>query len=223
MLAANGLSVDPIQALLTERIEQGRESLGYVCGIEDTGSPRLISVGQSDAENGRPLDGDSVFEIGSITKVFTALLVADMTLRGEVALTDPVAEYLPPKGRPRAFDGKDITLLDLATYTSGLPLMPGSFKPADPANPYADYSAAQLYEFVSGFAPLYYPGSHYEYANVGFGLLGHALALPAAHSYEELVVSRICAPLGLNDTCITLTPGMRQRLVPGHDYGLAES
>jgi D-alanyl-D-alanine-carboxypeptidase/D-alanyl-D-alanine-endopeptidase len=220
MLAENGPSADQIRALLTGQIEEGRDSLGYVCGIEDTGGPRLISVGQSDAGDGRPFDGDSVFEIGSITKVFTALLLADMTRRGEVALTDPVAKYLPPEGRPRAFDGKDITLLDLATYTSGLPRMPGNFRPADRENPYADYSVAQLHEFVSTFAPLYYPGSHYEYANLGFGLLGHALTLRAGRSYEDLVVSRICAPLGLNDTRITLTPDMRRRLVPGHDTTL---
>jgi serine-type D-Ala-D-Ala carboxypeptidase/endopeptidase len=212
-----GPSSEAVRAVLANQIDPGRQSLGYVAGIIDADGRRLITVGTSDAPDGRALDGDSVFEIGSITKVFTALLLVDMVQRGEVALDDPVAKYLPPEGRPRAFDGKPMSLLDLATYTSGLPRMPGNFHPADEKNPYADYTIAQLYQFVSGYTPLYYPGSHYEYANLGFGLLGQALALRAGRSYEELVVSRICTPLGLDDTRITLTEGMRQRLVPGHD------
>jgi len=216
----NGPSSESIRDILATQIDPGRESLGYVAGIIDAGGRRLIAVGQSDAPDGRLLDGDSVFEIGSITKVFTSLLLVDMAQRGEVALDDPVAKYLPPEGRPRAFDGKPITLLDLATYTSGLPRSPGNFHPGDEKNPYADYTVAQLYQFLAEFSPLYYPGSHYEYANLGFGLLGHALALRAGRGYEELVVSRICAPLGMDDTRITLTPDMRQRLVPGHDFDL---
>jgi D-alanyl-D-alanine-carboxypeptidase/D-alanyl-D-alanine-endopeptidase len=213
-------SSDTIRDLLSAEVDPGRESLGYVAAVVDAGAWRLITAGQSGADDGRALGGDSVFEIGSITKVFTALLLADMVQRGEVALDDPVAKYLPPEGRPHAFDGKPMSLLDLATYTSGLPRMPDNFQPANKANPYADYTVAQLYQFISGFAPLYFPGSHYEYANLGFGLLGHALALRAGRSYEELVVARICTPLELDDTRITLTPDMQRRLVPGHDTGL---
>jgi serine-type D-Ala-D-Ala carboxypeptidase/endopeptidase len=220
MAGPKGPSSDVIRAVLENQIDPGRQSLGYVAGIIDPDGRRLITVGKSDAPDGRALDGDSVFEIGSITKVFTALLLADMVQRGEVALDDPVGKYLPPEGRPRDFDGKPMSLLDLATYTSGLPRMPGNFHPADESNPYADYTVTELYQFVSEYTPQYYPGSHYEYANLGFALLGQALALRAGRSYEELVVSRICTPLGLDDTRITLTEGMRQRLVPGHDMDL---
>jgi serine-type D-Ala-D-Ala carboxypeptidase/endopeptidase len=112
-----GPSSEAIRAILGNQIDPGRQSLGYVAGIIDADGRRMITAGQSDAQDGRALDGDSVFEIGSITKVFTALLLADMVQRGEVALDDPVAKYLPPEGRPRAFDGKPISLLDLATLT----------------------------------------------------------------------------------------------------------
>ena len=78
----------------------------------------------------------------------------------------------------------------------------------------------QLYKFLSEYTPRYYPGSHYEYANLGFGLLGHVLSLRAGRGYEELVVSRICEPLGLNDTRITLTTAMDERLAQGHDASL---
>ena len=213
---------DAVRALLTEHVGPGGDSLGYVAGVIGANGTVLVVAGQSGGVDGRPLDGASVFEIGSITKLFTALLLADMAARGEVALTDPVANYLPVEGRPRPFNGQPITLLDLATYTSGLPRMPGNFRPRDRGNPYADYTVAQLYEALSTPPPRFAPGSHYEYSNLGFGLLGHALALRAGRSYEELVVSRICDPLGLDDTRVTLTPGMRQRLVPGHDAALHE-
>jgi D-alanyl-D-alanine-carboxypeptidase/D-alanyl-D-alanine-endopeptidase len=199
--------------LLSAHVDAG-DSRGYVAIIvASNGAAAHLSAGHA----AQVFDGDSVFEIGSITKVFTALLLADMVARNEVGLDDPVSRFLPPKGRPRAFEGREISLLDLATYTSGLPRMPGNFHPSDPANPYADYSVAQLDAFISGYEPHFSPGTHYEYANLGFGLLGHALALCAGRSFEELVLEQICAPLGMADTRITLTPAMAARLVPGHD------
>jgi len=215
-----GPSSDTIRALLAERIDIRRDSVGYVALIRDANGTRLVTYGTAGEQKSRALDGDTVFEIGSITKVFTALLLADMVVRGEVALTDPVAKYLPPEGQPKALDNRGISLLDLATYTSGLPDLPTNLHPQDNANPFAEYSVQQLYKFLSEYTPRYYPGSHYEYANLGFGLLGHVLSLRASRSYEELVVSRICEPLGLNDTRITLTSAMHERLAQGHDPSL---
>ena len=215
-------SSETIRTLLAEYTGPHRESLGYVAGIADAGGHRVISVGASGAADNRALDGDSVFEIGSITKVFTALLMADMAQRGEVAFDDPVAKYLPPEGRPQPYKDRAITLIDLATHTSSLPRLPPNLEPKDPANPYAGYTAAQLYAFLSSYTPQFQPGASFifEYSNLGFGLLGHALALRAGRPFEDLLVERICTPLGLDDTRITLTPGMRERLAPGHDPGL---
>ena len=210
-----------IAAILKERVDVGRETLGVVAASLD-GDRRSVTVyGQSDSANNRPLDGDTVFEIGSITKVFTALLFADMVLRGEVAPDDPAAKFLPGSVRMPEFEGAPITLLDLATYTSGLPRMPSNFAPKDSKNPYIDYTAERLYDYLSNHKLGFKPGKHYEYANLGFGLLGHVLELRAGRSYEELVVSRICAPLGKDDTRITLTDSMQQRLARGHNMGLA--
>lgn len=209
-----------IRALLAEHVDIGRDSVGYVALVRDADGPRLVTCGAAGGGKSRKLDGDTIFEIGSITKVFTALLLMDMVVRGKVALTDPVAKYLPPAGRPQAFDGKPLTLLDLVTYTSGLPRMPTNFHPRDEANPFADYTVRQLYTFLHDYTPRYDPGSHYEYANLGFGLLGHVLSLRAGRSYEELVVASICDPLGLNDTRISLTPAMWSRAAEGHDTSL---
>ena len=160
-------------------MDVGRETLGVVAAFLD-GDRRSVTVyGQSGSPNNRPLDGDTVFEIGSITKVFTALLFADMVLRGEVAPDDPAAKFLPASVKMPDFEGAPITLLDLATYTSGLPRMPSNFAPKDPKNPYIDYTAERLYDYLSNHKLGFKPGKHYEYANLGFGLLGHILELRA--------------------------------------------
>jgi CubicO group peptidase (beta-lactamase class C family) len=209
-----------LRAFLTVQLATGKASRGYVAALRGSDGVARVAVGSADAGDARPLDGRSIFEIGSITKVFTALLLADMVRSGEVAYSDPVAKFLPPEGRPLMFDEQPITLIDLVTYTSGLPRLPDNLDPSDLVNPYAKYGVAQLYAFLSGTSPLYYPGAQYEYANLGFGLLGHALALRAGRSYEELIVARICAKLGLDDTRITLSPEQRGRLVQGHDAAL---
>jgi serine-type D-Ala-D-Ala carboxypeptidase/endopeptidase len=212
---------ESIPAILRDRVDVGRESLGLVAAFLDGDRRSVFTHGQSGSENDRPLDGDTVFEIGSITKVFTALLFADMVLRGEVAPYDPASKFLPAGVKLQDYEGAPITLLDLATYTSGLPRMPSNFAPKDPHNPYIDYTAERLYDYLANHQLGYRPGTHYEYANLGFGLLGHVLELRANKSYEELVVSRICAPLGMDDTRMTLSESMRQRLARGHNAGLA--
>jgi CubicO group peptidase (beta-lactamase class C family) len=211
---------EDISALLKERVDVGRESTGLVAVVLDGGRRIDAAYGRSDAADNRALDADTVFEIGSITKVFTALLLADMIVRGEVAADDPVAKFLPDIVKVPYFESTPITLLDLATYNSGLPRMPSNFKPRNAANPYADYSVEQLYDFVSNYKLRFRPGTHYEYANLGFGLLGHALALRAGMSYEELVISRICAPLGMESTRIALSSSMQVRLARGHNASL---
>jgi len=188
---------------------------GIVASSFDSSRQNIATYGRSGSANDHPLDGDTVFEIGSITKVFTALLLAEMVTRGEVALDDPVAKYLPDSVKMPTRSGKQITLLDLATYTSGLPRLPDGISNTSD-NPYANYTVEQLYAFLSGHSLGFDPGTHYEYANLGFGLLGHALALRANQSYEDLVLSRVCTPLGLADTRISLTASMRERLAQGH-------
>lgn len=202
-----------IRAMVQGSVGKDRESTGIVAVISDGAGSRLFAYGASGTADNRKLDGDTVFEIASITKVLTALILSDMVERGEVAMADPVAKYLPASVKVPEYQGQPITLLDLATYTSGLPIMPDNF--TGPG-----YTVEQLYAFLSGYTLKYPPGTHYEYANVGFGLLGHALARRAGKSYEALLVARICDPLGLRSTRIIPTEGMRSRLAQGHDRRL---
>ncbi len=203
-----------LRAILQDRINTKR-AVGIVAATLDHGQSRIFTAGASGAP-GASLDGNTVFEIGSITKVFTASLLADMVARGEVQLDDPVAKYLPKSVRVPSRNGRQITLLDLATQSSGLPRLPNNLAPADSTNPYADYTVDQLYAFLSSYELPRDIGVQYEYSNLGVGLLGHALALRAGKSYEDLLTERILRPLGMNDTRIVLSSAMKSRLAPGH-------
>jgi serine-type D-Ala-D-Ala carboxypeptidase/endopeptidase len=209
-----------IRHILAERIDGERRGVGMVVGVTTPEGRRVISHGVLDQGDARPLDGDTVFEIGSVGKVFTALLLADMVQRGEVALDDPIAKYVPPDVKVPQHGGRDITLLDLATHTSGLPRLPTNFAPRDPTNPYADYSVAQLYSFLSGHELTREIGVQYAYSNLGYGLLGNVLARRAGLDYEALVKSRIAVPLGLNSTAMTLPSSLAARHAVGHNEAL---
>jgi D-alanyl-D-alanine-carboxypeptidase/D-alanyl-D-alanine-endopeptidase len=206
-----------IRRILAERIDRERRGVGIVVGVITPEGRRVISHGGFAHGDPRHLDGDTVFEIGSVGKVFTALLLADMVQRSEVALDDPIATYLPPDVKVPQQAGRAITLIDLATHTSALPRMPWNFAPRDPANPYADYSVEQLYGFLSGHTLTRDIGVHYAYSNLGYGLLGNLLQRRAGADYETLVKSRISVPLGLNSTVVTLPASLLAKAAIGHN------
>jgi D-alanyl-D-alanine-carboxypeptidase/D-alanyl-D-alanine-endopeptidase len=210
-----------IRDVLIKRIDTDKQGIGIVAGVIDAKGRRVIAHGRLAAGDTRPPDAETVFEIGSITKVFTALLLADMVRRNEVALTDPVTKYLPAEAKVPERNGRAITLEDLASHTSGLPRMPSNFAPQDPLNPYADYGVDRLLQFLSSYTLTRDPGAQYEYSNLGGGLLGTVLARRAGMSYEALVESRITGPLGMKNTRLTLSPEMKARMATGHNGQLA--
>ncbi len=205
-----------IRAILTDRIATRRTTGIVVATLELGRPPRIYTAGISGVA-GVSLDGNTVFEIGSITKVFTNTILADMVKRGEVRLDDPIAKYLPQSVRVPQRNGRQITLLDLATQSSGLPRLPTNLAPADVTNPYADYSVKQLYDFLSSYTLTRDIGSQYEYSNLGMGILGHVLSLAARRSYADLVKTRVLDPLGMHDTGIALTPTMKSHMAQGFD------
>ena len=212
-----------IRQMLVDRIDVQRQSVGIVVGIVAPEGRRVIAYGRLEKDDPRPLDGDTIFEIGSATKAFTSLLLADMVQHEEVGLSDLVATYLPDSFFPLKMpeqNGRSITLLDLATHTSGLPRLPANMPRKNPSNPYADYSVESLYQFLSTYQLTRDIGSQYEYSNLGGGLLGHVLARQAGVDYEALVCARICDPLGMTSTRITLAPGMRERFAVGHNKSM---
>ena len=213
------LSDADITRILADRIDVQRQSVGIVVGVIEPGGRRVVSYGHLAKGDPRRVDADTVFEIGSITKVFTSLLLSDAVERGEVSLSDPVSRYLPATVKvPQR--GRAITLGDLASHVSGLPRLPANMRSRDPRNPYADYTVDEMYAFLSGYELPRDVGAQYEYSNFGAGLLGHVLALRAGMSYEALVETRITRPLGMTSTRITLSDDMRARLASGYDAAL---
>ena len=207
---------DEIRDILLTRVDRQKQAVGIVVGVIEPAGRRVVAYGNLAKNDPRTLDGDTVFEIGSVTKLFTSLLLADMVNRKEVALDDPAAKYLPENVRMPERCGKSITLLDLSTHSSGLPPLPGNLK-QDSRAPQADYSVDDLYQFLSGYTLPRDPGSEYEYSNLGAGLLGHVLACRAGTDYESLIRSRIARPLRMPDTGITLSSSMNQRMATGHN------
>jgi CubicO group peptidase (beta-lactamase class C family) len=128
-----------------------------------------------------------------------------------------VRELLPP-GTVAKPTGDEITLLDLATQHSGLPRMPGNFRPVDPTNPYVDYSAANLYAFLARQTVAKPAQTQFLYSNLGFGMLGQALSNRAGASYPFLLAQEVTGPLGLIDTAVSLSPAQQTRFIPGHDH-----
>ena len=181
---------------------------GLVIGLMDRGQRRIFAYGTAKQ--------DSIFEIGSITKTFTGLVLAQMVVQKKVALDTPIRTLLPAGvvAKPK---GTEITLVDLATQHSGLPRMPDNLKPQNPLNPYVDYHAAQLQEFIAKHGAAKPADAAFLYSNLGFGLLGYGLSLRAGVPYAQLVSTEITGPLHMSDTGVTLSPE-QSRLIQGYDY-----
>ncbi len=189
---------------------------GMTIGVLRNGETTIVGYGRLEDSDARQPDGDTVYEIGSISKVFTGVLLGDAVSRGRVRLDQPLQELLPPQVVMPKQGKRIITLQDLATHVSGLPTLPDNFQPADNANPYADYSADRLYAFLGRYKPDRAPGIKYEYSNLAGGLLGHVLSVDADKTYEQLLKERVLAPLEMSDTTVALSAAHRSRLAEPH-------
>ncbi|MET8685447.1 serine hydrolase domain-containing protein [Streptomyces sp. NPDC004732] len=174
----------------------------------------LLTTGDTAFDGGVPAGPDTRFEIGSLTKTFTALLLAEMVARGEVAYEDPITRFLPRGAAPH-LPGSRITLLHLATHTSGLPRLPPGFlrkgAPVWFSNPYEPYSVASLRRALTRTRPQAAPGTRVRYSNFGVGLLGELLTRAAngvgGGHFAPLLADRVLDPLGLtHTTCTTDLP-----------------
>ncbi|SES33120.1 CubicO group peptidase, beta-lactamase class C family [Lentzea xinjiangensis] len=173
---------------------------GAAVAVRQGGRELVLVGGTTGRHDPRPVTGRTRFELGSLTKAFTGLLLAEMADRAEVDLHDPVRHHLPPGAAPRL--GRGVTLASLATHTSGLPrLPPGLWRAALPhwrTNPYRDFGAGDFAAALRRTRPE--PPGRYRYSNFGVALLGQALANAADLPYERLLADRVLRPIGLPDT-----------------------
>lgn len=218
------LPADSIYAVISKEIFRKRTP-GIIVGlIDSTGKRQIISAGALSKIDPRRPDGNTMYEIGSVTKVFTSLLLADMSLKQQVSINDPITRYLPSAVKISVKDGKVPTLLNLSSHTVGYPRMPDNVDPKDPDNPFADYTLQQLYDYVSRFPYTSDMGTFFRYSNSGYALLGNILASVAHKDYETLVKQGVCEVLDMKNTTIRLTPAQKANMAMGHsEYGLQVS
>jgi D-alanyl-D-alanine-carboxypeptidase/D-alanyl-D-alanine-endopeptidase len=210
---------EDLQTMLRYLVKDG-ETPGIVLGVlEADGSTRIVSYGSA-GPDARPLGPRSVFEIGSITKTFTATLLADMVARGEISREDFVSAYLPDRVNVPSRSGREITLLDLATHRSGLPRNLEDYRPADQRNPNSDFTIERLYAFLSSHELARDPGAEFEYSNLGMGLLAHGLALAAGRTFQDLLEERVLEPLGMNLSGFAIEGERADWMTLGHAGGV---
>jgi CubicO group peptidase (beta-lactamase class C family) len=175
--------------------------------------------GDERAVAARGAAADAIVELGSITKVVTALALADMAEEGLVGLDDPLSAHLPGAAAIPRRGERELTLADLASHTSGLPRVPrdllwrGLLR--ERRDPYAWITPDRLEASLARARPRA-PGGRARYSNLGAALLGAALARRAGASYEGLVRGRVLAPLGMDETWVDLPEALRPRLAQGH-------
>lgn len=196
------------------------KAVGMVIGVAAANINTTLGLGATTLGGSVRPDENTVFEIGSVTKVYTGLLFGLELLRSHVPLEGLINPYFPA-GAPK-FGTRSINLLDLATHTSGLPDMPTNIHPAMPGNPAAGYTATDLAQFMKNYTLTVEPGKTFKYSNAGAGTLGYILVQETAvANYEALMKREIADRLGLPDTMITPNAEQMARSAVGYSNGKA--
>jgi serine-type D-Ala-D-Ala carboxypeptidase/endopeptidase len=201
----HAISNDDVRAALEQRFKGDRTGACIAAGVIDDGTIATAYY-CADPNSQRAYDEHTAFEIGSITKTMTAALLAEFIARGEIALTDPIAKLLPPGTTVPSFDGREITVADIVTHTSSLPVVPAGYRPPDPNNPYAAATERDLLDALAATRLTRAPGTKWEYSNFAMIVLSYALAKRSGKDYEALLRERLLVPLGMNDTYVSRRP-----------------
>jgi len=203
-----------LQATIQQRLAGDRTGACMAVAVveKDTIARTFTCANADDA--GR-IDGNSAFEIGSVSKTMTAALLAEWIVRGEASLDDPLADWLPEGTVVPEFDGQPILLRHIVTHTSGLPPLPPGMDPTNPADPYADLSEQALLAALAEVTLESAPGGQFTYSNFASMVLSAAVARRAGSDFETLIKQRLFAPLGMDSAFLT-TPPAGIRAAVGH-------
>jgi len=197
--------------LVEKRVVDGL-SVGYIEG-EHYGIVHLGTANQA-KEKANNL---TVYELGSVSKVFTGLLLADAVVRGEIKLNAAADVANPAEIQLPSRDETPIKWIDLSTHRSGLPRLPGNLPLTDLVNPYRDYDSKKAAAFLNQYELPRKPGDSQEYSNLGGSVLGYLVAQNAGKSYQQLLRERISVPLRMTDCTVSLTSDQTKRLATPHD------
>jgi D-alanyl-D-alanine-carboxypeptidase/D-alanyl-D-alanine-endopeptidase len=196
-------------------IESG--AVGMVLAVVQGDDEVVVGYGETAEGNDQMPDGKTLLRLGSNSKAFAGGLLGALAASGEVSLTDPLQRFAPEGITVPHFDGRTITLLDLATHAAALPRE----LPLDPppnAPPFAWPTAADRFAWLADYTLPWAPGSVAAYSNVGFDLLSAALATATGKAYPDLLRERITAPLGMPDTVLEPSEEQCARFMTG--YGI---
>jgi CubicO group peptidase (beta-lactamase class C family) len=206
--------VDSIMQLFMAQLN----TVGASIAILKDGKTYYYGYGETAKGNNSIPDNRTIFEIGSISKTFTATLLADAVSKGKIKLNDPVNKYLPDSIPAINFGGVPVTIQSLINHSSGIPRMPNNFGTGK-ADPYIDYDDSKMFSFYKNFAPTRKPGEKYEYSNLAVGTVGVILERINKDSYENMLLKTICKPLGMSDTKEYLRAQDSARFAKGYSDG----
>jgi CubicO group peptidase (beta-lactamase class C family) len=218
-------SSNPIKSEMGKKIDtvarayiQKGNTVGLIIGVLSNGHVTSYSYGETIKNNHKLPNPDNFFEIGSITKTFTATLLAWYVNDGKVRLTDKITKFLPDSVAANP-ELQSITLLNLINHTSGLARIPDNLIPhaIDPLNPYKDYTKELLYAYLKICKLDSKPGEKYAYSNLSVGLLGNILETISGKPYSQMIREVICKPLGMFSTDQFLNPILMPRFVQVYD------
>lgn len=193
-------------------------TVGVSIGVLKDGKIYLYGYGETAKGNGKIPDASTIFEIGSISKTFTATLLADAVNKGKISLDDKANKYLPDSIPPLQYGGVPVTIKSLINHSSGIPRMPDNFGPGM-VDPYKDYDESKMFSFYKHFIPTRKVGDQYEYSNLAVGTVGVILEHINKTPYEAMLLNTICKPLGMNDTRVYLRARDSARFATGYDNG----
>jgi serine-type D-Ala-D-Ala carboxypeptidase/endopeptidase len=211
---AFAISDGDLRAALEQRFKGDRTGACVAAAVIDGGTTASAYF-CANPNSQRAYDEHTAFEIGSVTKTMTAALLAEFIARGEVTLNDPIAKLLPPGTSVPSFNGRQITIGEIVTHTSGLPAIPAQYRITDMNNPYASVTERDLLGALAATQLTRAPGSQWEYSNFAMMVLSYALAKRSGKDYETLLRERLLVPLGMNETYVAGRPP-QVRLAQGH-------
>jgi CubicO group peptidase (beta-lactamase class C family) len=213
-----------IDNILDEIEPNKKPAFGLVIGVIDNGTTYEYAYGRLSKENNTKPNQHTIFQIGSISKVFTSTILMGMVQDSIVQLNDKITNFLPDSLAQQNTWLQNITLAQLATHTSGLPKIPYniSMTITDKENPYSNYQIEDLYHFLGNYEPIIVKkkkkNTAFSYSNLGMGLLGHLLENAAKTSFDSLLNDYIITPLQLQNTCVFLSEEQQNNLAIGHYF-----